>query len=335
MDPNVEAQAAKPRAYPRVTLASEAEVCCMALGKATGDVRLTAIGPDAWCLFTMHGAGNSRFAPRLPNRLLVFRVRDASGRAALVVLNAVWPDLERDQPFAALRDLSASLGAPIQFILNPGPEHHMSLMAYAEAFPDARVCVAAGRIQRENPALCAMPNVLVMPPGDALPELSRRGFHVHVWDGFMEQGFVSKSQFRFGAKRGTAEPTVFWHEASGIFVNGGHGWVYWAEGDKQPWLLRKLLKAREGAVVWSPLHYSVFDAKRCAASGERILDWRFEHLVDLHAGPDKRIEGHAHAVAEELMRPLLAGEWEALPFAVAELEIPEGTLTGGDWKSYR
>lgn len=311
-----------------------AEVCCMELGRSVGQVRFAQIGADVWSLFTLHGAGNSRLSLRLPNRMLAFRVNDGAGRPSLALLNTVWPDLENDQPFAAIRDLSKELAAPVRYVLNPGPEHHLSLRAYAERFPDAQVCVAAGRLERENPELFTLPNVTKLAVGDALPELQAQGFHVHVWDGFMEQAFASKAQFRFGAKRGTAEPTVFWHEASDIFVNGGHGWFYWAEGDRQPWLLRKLLELQEGKVVWSPLHYAVHDAKRCIDSAQRILDWRFKHLMDLHAGAGKRLEGRAHSVAEELLRPLIDQDWDTLPFGVDALGIPEGKVTGGNWKSY-
>ncbi|RLB45602.1 MAG: hypothetical protein DRJ42_29560 [Deltaproteobacteria bacterium] len=313
----------------------EAEECCMVLGRAVSDVRLSQIGPDVWSLFTMHGAGNSRFQVRLPNRLLVFRVRDAAGKASLVIVNAVWPDEKKDEPFRALRALSEELGAPIRFIINPGPEHHMSLDKYARAFPDARVCVAAGRIERENPALCALDNVETMAVGDALPELSNQGLHVHVWDGFMEGTLINRSQMRFGARRGTAEPTVFWHEASGSFLNGGHGWFYWAEGDKQPWPIRKMMRLQEGHVTWSPAHYRVHDEGRCIDSARRILDWGFDSLIDLHAGADKRIDAGAHEVAKGLLRPLIDANWDELPFGREALEIPEGTVTGGGWKSYR
>ena len=307
----------------------------MTLGRVTSEVSFRQIGRNLWSLYTVHGAGNSRFAPKIPNRMLVFRIWAADKKASLVVLNAVWPDKERGEPFNALRALSDEVNAPVRFILNPGPEHHLSLDTYAREFSDARVCVAAGRIERENPALCALDNVETLPPGDALPELSRQGFHVHVWGGFMEGAILNRSQFRFGAPRGTAEPTVFWHEASGTFINGGHGWYYWAEGDKVPWLIRKMLKLREGAVNWSPVHYEVFDEARCIDGGRRILDWRFDKLIDLHAGLDQRVRGGAYEIAKELLTPLVEENWDALPFKRGELEIPEGTVTGGDWKSYR
>lgn len=313
----------------------EAECCALVVGKAADEVRLSQIGPDLWSLFTIHSAGNARFGPRLPNRMLAYRVRDAAGNATLVLANAVNPDLEKDQPFKALRALSAELGAPIRYIINPGSEHHMTLGLYAEAFPDARVCVGAGRVERENPALCAMDNVEMLAHGDALPELSSQGLHVHVWDGFMEGNIMNRSQGRFSAKRGTAEPLVFWHEASNSLLNGGHGWFYWAAADKQPWLVQKVMRLKRGQVTWSPFHYTIHDAARCAASAERVLDWKFDRWLDLHAGQDQRIDSGAHDIVRGLLRPVLEQDWDALPFGVEPLEIPEGTVTGGDWKTYR
>lgn len=70
----------------------------MALGRAVTPVRLAHIGPDLWSLFTMHATGGLRFGPRIPNRLLVFRVADSSGNATLAIVNAITPDKESDQP---------------------------------------------------------------------------------------------------------------------------------------------------------------------------------------------------------------------------------------------
>ncbi|EDM79854.1 hypothetical protein PPSIR1_32183 [Plesiocystis pacifica SIR-1] len=308
----------------------------MAVGEVLGPVCFQPIGPDLWSLFTNHGGGNSRFGPRIPNRMFVFRVREAGGKSHLVAFNVVQPDLEADQPFLALRELSAELGAPLRAILNPGPEHHLSLIPYAEAFPDVPIYVAAGRIERENPTLCALPNVERLGEGDALPELGRMGLHVHVWGGFMEGKLVNRTQLRFGARRGTAEPLLVWHEASGAFINGGHGWFSWPVGAKPlPWPASRMLKLREGHVTWSPVHYSVHDHARAAAGAQRTLDWNFEHILDLHVPLDRHLWGRGHAVAESLMRPLIEGDWDSLPFGREALEIPEGFITGGTWKSYR
>ena len=152
----------------------------------------------------------------------------------------------------------------------------------------------------------------------------------------MEEGFVNKSQFRFGAPRGTAEPTVFWHEASKSFINGGHGWFYWASGDKAvPFPIRRAMKPREGAIVWSPIHYAVHDVARAIEGGKRILDWKFENILDLHVGLDKHIHGPGHTIVEDLLRPLIEQDWDTLPAPRGTLKIPEGLVTGGNWKSYR
>lgn len=157
-----------------------------------------------------------------------------------------------------------------------------TLTDYATAFPEARVLVAAGRIQRENPRLCAMDNVEAMAVGDAVPELAEQGLHVHVWDGLMEGKLINLSQFRFGARRGTSEPTLFWHEPSGTLLNGGHAWLYWGETTAVSWLARRLFGMKKGEVVWSPGYYSVFDRPRCAESARRVVDWPVESLLDLH-----------------------------------------------------
>lgn len=310
----------------------EPEHCSITSGRAEDDVRARHIGPGLWSLFAIH---QPPAGPTLPNRCLLYAVKDSAGKTTVVVVNGVTPDLERDEPFGAIRRLAAELDASVGYIINPGPEHHMSLHHYAAAFPEARVLVAAGRIERENPTLCALDNVEAMPVGDVLPELSACGFHVHVWDGWMEGKIISYSQLRFGSRRGTAEPTVFFHEESRTLLNGGHGWWYWGEKPAVPWPVRKLLKMARGEVVWSPVHYRVFDEARCAASAARILEWNFDRLLDLHTMEDDFLPDGAPAAVERLCRPLVEGRWSELPFKKEALQIPEGKVTGGDWKSYR
>lgn len=99
--------------------------------------------------------------------------------------------------------------------------------------------------------------------------------------------------------------------------------------------MQKLLRLQRGQVTWSPHHYAIHDEARCIQSAERLLDWRFDRMLDLHAGQDQRIETGAHAIAEGLLRPMVDRAWDALPFGREALEIPEGKVTGGDWKSYR
>ena len=309
----------------------ENEHCCIHNGKAGDDMRPRRIGPGVWSLFASHkppGGG------KLPNRCLLYRVTDAAGKATLVVVNGITPDLDKGEPFGAIRALAAELDATVGYIFNPGPEHHLSLHHYASAFPEARVLLAAGRIQRENPSLCAMENVEAMPLGDAVPELAAQGFHVHVWDGLMEGKLTNQAQFRFRALRGTAEPTLFFYEESGTLLNGGHGWWYWGDKTPMPWIARKLLKMSPGKLTWSPKHYTIFDEARCAASAARVLDWQFDTLLDVHTPEDIWLKTGAREAVEALCRPMLEGRWDDLPFPREPLQIPEGKVTGGDWKSY-
>jgi hypothetical protein len=310
----------------------ETEHCCITNGVATGDGRARQIASGVWSVFAIH---QPPVGALLPNRLLIYEVKDAAGKATLVVVNGITPDLVLDEPFGAIRRLARERDAQVGYIFNPGPEHHLSLGHYAKAFPDARVVVAAGRIQRENPTLCALDNVETIPAGDVLPELAALGFHVHVWDGLMEGTLSNLSQLRFNAPRGTAEPVLFFHEQSATLLNGGHGWWYWGEKVALPWPARKLLGLVEGEVTWSSRHYTCFDAERCAASAARVLEWGFDTLLDLHTPKDVWLKTGAHAAAKRLCDPMIEGRWGDLPFKQEALQIPEGTVTGGDWKSYR
>lgn len=300
----------------------EEEVQAITLGKAEAEVEPRQIAEGVWSIYALHkpAIGGSPLA----NRCLIYRVDGEAGATPwLVLVNAITPDLERDEPFAAIRKLAASLGAEVRYVFNPGPEHHLSLTPYAEAFPDAKIGIAKGRIERENPAVCALGNVMLLPPGDVCPELRARGFHVHVWDGLMEGKITNLVQARFRAKRGTAEPTLFFHEPSRTLLNGGHGWWYWGEKTFLPWPARKLFGMRQGAVVWSPYHYTVFDKDRCAASAERVLGWDFDTLLDVHVPMNDWLHEGAYAAVEPLCRPMVEGRWDALPLKHEPLEIPE------------
>jgi hypothetical protein len=206
---------------------SEPEHIALVKDRAGDDLRPRCVAPGVWSLVSMHKPGIG--GPMIPNRSMLYRVRDAEGRPILVVCNVLAPDKEADEPMGTIRRFAEAIGATVGFIINPGPEHHLVLAGYASAFPDARVLVAAGRLQRENPALFDLPNVEALPPGDAVPELAAMGLHIHVWGGLMEGAALSLAQFRFGAPRGTAEPVLLFHQESRTLLNGGHGWWFWGE----------------------------------------------------------------------------------------------------------
>lgn len=298
----------------------EPEHVSIRLARAQEDMRPRQIAPGVWSIFAVHkppGPGE------LPNRCLLYSVADEAGKRSIIVVNGITPDLDANEPFNAIREHASSLGAEVRHIFNPGPEHHLSLAHYARAFPEAGIYVAAGRIPRVNPELCAMDNVHAMPPGDALPELAAQGFHVHVWDGLMEGRIGNVVQGKFFEPRGTAEPTLFFHEESRTLLNGGHGWWYWGEQAPVPWLARKLFRMKQGQVVWSPKHYCVFDEARCQASARRVLEWEVEQLLDLHAPMDDWMKSGAGPAVAGLCRPIAEGRWKDVPLKHDRLQIPE------------
>lgn len=298
------------------------EQCGIILGRAQADLSPVPVAQGVWSLCAVHRPPTGG---KLINRCMLYEVEHPGETKSLVVLNGITPDLERDEPFGAIRRLAKERGASVDYIFNPGPEHHLSLAHYARAFPEARVLVAAGRIEREAPELCALDNVEAMAPGDALPELARAGLHVHVWDGLMEGRFPNTVQGRFFVPRGTAEPTLFFHERSKTLLNGGHGWWYWGRESAVPWLARKLLGMRQGEVVWSPRHYFVWDRDRCAASARRVVEWDFEQLLDLHVPLDDWLMVGAKEAVDGLCRPIAEGRWDDVPLRHDTLQIPEGT----------
>ncbi len=297
---------------------SAPETPCIHLGHAADDMQPSPIADGVWSIYALHQPPSG---PPLANRCLLYLVD--GDEPELVVVNGITVDLEKNEPFAAIRRLSAELDAPVRNIFNPGPEHHLSLAAYATAFPEARVWVASGRIERENPDLCALPNVGVLPVGDVLPELARGGFCVHVWDGLMVGRIGNVVQGRLFKKRGTAEPVLFHHKKSRTLLNGGHGWWVWGDDTFLPWVARKLFRMRRGDVVWSPFHYLVFDRDRCASSAARVLHWEVDELLDLHAPLNDWMRAGVGDALRRLCQPMVDGKWEQLPLADGVLGIAE------------
>ena len=82
------------------------------------------------------------------------------------------------------------------------------------------------------------------------------------------------------------------------------------------------------------MHYYVFDNDRCSASAARVLDWDFDRLLDLHTPMNDHMDSGAYAAAERLCRPIAEGRWDDVPLKHEALQIPEGKVTGGDWRSY-
>jgi len=297
------------------------EECSFHLGRASEAVRACKIAEGVWTIYALH---QPPVGPPLPNRCVIYEM-DGIGdeKPTLAVVNAITPDSEKDEPFATIRRLAAERGADVAYIFNPGPEHHISMHHYARAFPAATIVVAAGRIERENPELCALSNVKCLRPGDVLPELAERGFHVHIWDGLMEGKIGNVAQGRFRAKRGTAESVLFYHTRSKTLLNGGHGWWYWGKETYMPWLARKMFRMKKGKVVWSPMHYRVFDKERCARSAARVLEWDVDLLLDLHVPLNDFMSAGVQSALHALCTPMVEGNWNELPLKQDSLQILE------------
>lgn len=46
------------------------------------------------------------------------------------------------------------------------------------------------------------------------------------------------------------------------------------------------------------------------------------------------VKSGAKAAVDALCQPIVDGDWAALPLPREPLGIPEGRVTGGDWRSY-
>lgn len=311
------------------------ECICMDMGEATTDCSPVEVLPDVWTQVARHGPGEAKGPVAVTNRSIIYRLHPAEGEPFLAVLNGLWVDGAKGEPFGGLRSLEESTGAKVRFILAPGGAHHLSLTHYADAFPEARVCVAQGRIPRVNTELMAKDNVEAYT--DAPRELEEAGLHVHVIQGLME-GPLTKhiarvTEFDFGYVPDSTEPLVVLHRPSGTVTSGGHQW-WFVPADEQgvfevPGLMRFIMKwvigigfdyVRPGHIALENNGgFAVHDRDALQQSCREILSWEFDALLDLHAQPNKSPMTDAKALFEEALAPILAGEWATLPWPQSSL----------------
>jgi len=316
-----------------------AEQLCMDMGRATGDCTPCPVDEDVWTQVARHGPGQVAGSSSVTNRSIVYRLHPPDGPPFLVVLNGLWVDEEADQPFEGLRALESTTGARVRFILAPGGSHHLSLTAYARAFPEARVCVADGRIPRTNAELVAEPNVEVYPPASPPPELEAAGLRVHVVAGLMEGVGARRLQRIVGGNRDyhpdSTEPLVVLHVPTGSITSGGHQWWFLPADEAvvfhHPVARRLILRVLSLAQTYlTPGHivaetnrlYAIHDREALQASAAEILSWEFDALIDLHAPPNKGLRVGARRLFEELLEPLAAGQWDRVPWAEGSLPRP-------------
>ncbi len=303
------------------------EQLCMDMGRAVTDCIPRPVAQDVWTQVARHGPGQRKGKVSTTNRSIVYRLRPEGGTPFLVLVNGLWVDEGADQPFAGLRALERETACPLRFILAPGAAHHLSLSLYAKAFPEARVCVAAGRIPRTNPTLVALDNVEVYPIDAPPPELAAAGLRVRVLGGLMEgPGARRVAAFTgggFGCVCDSTEPLMICHLPSGCITSGGHQWWFVAEGRRNafdmPAPMRFVLRLmgigidymRPGQIVFDPNHnFAIHDRAALQASCSDVLSWDFDTLLDLHAPPDSCPRGNARDLLEPVLAPLAEGRWD-------------------------
>jgi hypothetical protein len=305
-----------------------AEEClCMNLGKSTGDCLPVQLDEDIWTQVVTHGPGNEVGPVSVANRSILYRLKPEGGDPFLVVLNALWCDDDTKEPCASVRKLADELGAPVKFVLTPGSGHHLSLHRYAEAFPDARICIPAGRIERHNTELFKFSNAETY-TGDTVPaELAAGGLDVILWEGLVEGPTAKKFarlQMNFSYALGDVQPQCFLHRPSGTITNGGHHMWFCGGSEeevfKMPGPMKFIMKLVTGArfdyvvpgkIMLDPnLSYSVADRAKVQASAKRVLAWEFDKMIDIHAGLNSQLASGARAVFEEALGPVARGEWD-------------------------
>ncbi len=312
------------------------ECLCMVMGEPITDCTPIQVAPDIWTQVAKHGPGQQKGPMHITNRSIIYRLIPADGDPFLVVLNGLWICEETDQPFKGLRALEASTRARIRFILAPGAGHHLSLHHYANAFPDAQVCVADGRIPRVNTELMALPNVHAYPPNAPPPELGDAGLKVMVVGGLMEGPLTKRialmTELRWGHVPNTSEPLMVLHEPTGTITSGGHQWWY-VPADEQgvfvmPGPMAFMLRIMglstaymvPGKISLEPNGgFAIHDRAALQASCQEILSWDFDKMLDVHAQLNKSPQSGAKALFEEALAPIIAGRWDDIP-------IGDGTL---------
>ncbi len=181
------------------------------------------------------------------SRMTVMRL----SRGRLAVHSPVRPDPDLTAAVAAL--------GSVDWLIAPNRMHHLSVLAWAEAFPSSEVLVAPG-LPEKRPAL-ASSTVL----SSELPE---------GWSGELEA--LPMAGFPL------LEEVVFLHRPSATLVVTDIAFHF---GSEDPWLTRWLigLVGRPGELAPTLLEkLMIRDRAAFRASLDRVLEWPFERVVVSH-----------------------------------------------------
>lgn len=125
----------------------------------------------------------------------------------------------------------------------------------------------------------------------------------------------------------STEPLMVLHAPSGTVTSGGHQWWFVPQGHDNVFSVPLVQRWVLGLVglgfgYMSPgrfafetnQSFAVRDREALRASARVVLDWRFDALLDLHAQPDSCPASGVRALLEDLLEPIVAGDWERVPW---------------------
>ncbi len=251
-----------------------------------------------WIINTRHRPGLSKHMFEIGNRTLVFKLGDkTTGEPALVAINATEPA----QAFAPMHDIEKRTGLKLKYIVSPGGGHLIHLAPWHAEFPEAKILVPPTRLPRTRTGskLMALPRVEKMDLHDPLPQFKGE------LDAVLFHGLLGIKDIPAAGEGGSDSPLTglrvmmhvmfnvkdpidelwIYHKASKTIVGGENlGWFYpKAELDKQPFMLRKMVKPDKLYIQTMARKVAHRDiVKKC---WHKILLWPADTVMTYHELP--------------------------------------------------
>jgi hypothetical protein len=275
------------------------------------------VADGMWLLATQHRPGLSKQMFEINNRCFIFRLRDTTvGAPVLVVINAV-------DPLTAIpevRRLEHETGLPVRYVISPGGGHHLHLDAWHQQFTTAQILVGPRRIPRtaHGQALMKLARVSAMDPADPLPQF-RGQLEAVLFQGLLghpemltpsegggadsKLGMIRRmAKFMTTAKTDPVDELWLHHVPSGTVIAGENlAWYYRQENLRgQPFMLRSMVKP-DRLWLW-PMPRKVGEASEVAASWRRILAWPARTVMTYHDPATVAFVGDGRAALEAAAR---------------------------------
>jgi hypothetical protein len=278
------------------------------------------VAPGFWIIATHHRPGTSRFAPRINNRCLIFRLNDASdgGRPVLLAVNAIDPAV-----LPQVHRVERETGLAVRYLVSPGGGHSLWLAEWHDALRQARVLVGPARIPRLSSVkgLVGSPRFGTLDNDDPLPQFRGQVDFVN-FDGLLafpeiltpKEGGKDSRFLLIGTllfKRADDPTDELWlcHRATHTCVGGENlGWILTPEHSASlGFPTRLILKPNVVQIIAKPR--PVADPDRVAANWRTILAWPTDNLLTYHDTPGYgRLGGGGAALAQAVAAVDQAGE---------------------------